>query len=437
MRPDVKQPKSSNMSLLRIKSICKPSILKSARFNSTWANVTQGPPDPILGVTQAYLEDKNPLKINLGVGAYRDDSGKPWVLPSVKKSQKIIAGEQRDLEYAPISGTQNFTKLASELAYGKNCQALQNGRIAIVQSLSGTGALRIGAEFIRKFWLPLNPDAKVYVPSPTWGNHHAIFKDAGLKVDTYRYYDAATRGLDFDGMCKDLEKMKDGQVILLHACAQNPTGVDVHPNQMAKLSELCARHLVFFDMAYQGFASGNVDKDAEFMRLFVKDGHNILLAQSFAKNMGLYGERVGTLSVVCPDEETKKRVESQLKIIIRPMYSSPPLSGARIATEILGREDLFNDWSHEILTMANRIISMRQLLFSHLVHTYQSKLSWDHITNQIGMFCYTGLSPEQVERMRHEFSVYMTKDGRISIAGITSGNVEYLARAIHEVTKDA
>ncbi|KAJ3280994.1 aspartate transaminase aat1 [Borealophlyctis nickersoniae] len=425
--------------LTQSRLVARPAVrlLKPSRavFASTWSHVQQGPPDPILGVTEAFKADKNPKKMNLGVGAYRDDQGKPFVLSSVRKAEKAIHESLLDKEYIPITGLAEYNKLSAKLAYGENSGPLSAGQIVAAQSLSGTGALRIGGEFINRFYQG-NGGKKIYLPTPSWGNHGAIFRDSKLEVGQYRYFDKKTNGLDFNGMREDIRNMPEGSVVLLHACAHNPTGVDPTQEQWAELSKLIQskKHLAFFDMAYQGFASGNTDRDAFALRHFVEQGHQVVLAQSFAKNMGLYGERVGMFSIVTDSAEEAKKVDSQVKILIRPMYSSPPFSGARIVQEVLSNPELKQEWLGEVKFMADRIIDMRSKLRGHL-EDMGSKLPWSHVTSQIGMFCYSGLKPEQVDRLRNEFSVYLTRDGRISIAGITSQNVEYLAKAIHEVTK--
>uniref|UniRef100_A0A8D0CUI0 Aspartate aminotransferase n=1 Tax=Sander lucioperca TaxID=283035 RepID=A0A8D0CUI0_SANLU len=392
-----------------------------------------GPPDPILGVSEAYKRDTNPKKMNLGVGAYRDDQGKPFVLSCVRKAEAVITAKQMDKEYLAIGGLGEFTKSCAQLALGNDNEVLKSGRNITVQTISGTGSLRIGANFLSRFHGPRD----VYLPKPSWGNHTPIFRDAGMQLKAYRYYDPSTCGFDFKGALDDISKIPEQSVIMLHACAHNPTGVDPRPEQWKEISDIVkvSRNLlVFFDMAYQGFASGDIDRDAWAVRYFIEQGHNILLSQSFAKNMGLYGERVGGFTVVCNDAEEAKRVESQLKILIRPIYSNPPMNGARIAATILNTPDLRSLWLEEVHGMANRIIKMREELVAGLKKE-GSTHNWQHVTDQIGMFCFTGLKPEQVERLTKEFSVYMTKDGRISMAGVTSGNVGYLANGIHAVTK--
>ncbi|KAI8071130.1 aspartate aminotransferase [Gilbertella persicaria] len=413
----------------------KPSRMASRAFISTWNAVPQGPPDAILGVTEAFRKDTSPNKMNLGVGAYRDDGGKPYVLTSVKKAEKILIEKNLDKEYAGITGVPAFTKAAGALAYGDDSSVIAENRLAITQSISGTGALRIGAEFLNAWY----PHAKnIIVPNPTWGNHIPIMKNAGLNLEKYTYFDKQTNGLNIDGMLEDLHKSPKNTIVLLHACAHNPTGVDPTKEQWDQISKVIKEreHFAFFDMAYQGFASGDCTNDAYALRKFVDEGHQVILAQSFAKNMGLYGERVGSFSVVCADAEEKSRVDSQLKIIIRPMYSNPPIHGAHLVHTVLDTPELKKEWLGEVKHMADRIITMRQKLRGHLENDFGSKKSWNHITDQIGMFCYSGMTPEQVDKIKSEWHVYLTQDGRISMAGISSQNVKYLAEAIHNVTKD-
>ncbi|KAI8994952.1 aspartate aminotransferase [Pilobolus umbonatus] len=417
------------------RSSFRHSRLTSRAFLSTWNAVPQGPPDAILGVTEAYKKDPSPKKMNLGVGAYRDDTGKPYVLTSVRKAEKIIMDNNIDKEYAGITGVPAFTKAAGLLAYGDDSPVIAEDRLAITQTISGTGALRIGAEFFNAWY----PHAKnIIVPNPTWGNHIPIMKNAGLNLEKYSYFDKKTNGLNIDGMLEDIHKAPKNTIVLLHACAHNPTGVDPTPAQWDQISNAIKDrdHFAFFDMAYQGFASGDCTRDAYALRKFVDDGHQVVLSQSFAKNMGLYGERVGSFSIVCADAAERARVDSQLKIIIRPMYSNPPIHGAHIVSTVLNTPELKQEWLGEVKFMADRIITMRTKLRDHLEKDFGSKKSWNHITDQIGMFCYSGMTPEQVNKIKSEWSVYLTQDGRISMAGISSETVKYLAEAIHNVTKD-
>jgi len=410
-----------------------PLLSSAARNSSFWTGVEMGPPDAILGVTEAFKRDTSSSKMNLGVGAYRDDAGQPFVLPSVAKAEANIMAAKLNKEYAPIGGEAEFCKESAKLALGDNSSVVKDGLNVTIQGISGTGSLRVGTAFLNK-WFPGNK--VVYLPKPSWGNHTPIIKHAGLEVGGYRYYDANTCGMDFNGAMEDIKNIPEGSIIMLHACAHNPTGVDPSPEQWKEMSTVIKQRnlLPFFDMAYQGFASGDVDKDAFAVRQFINDGHMILLSQSYSKNMGLYGERTGAFTVVCKDKDEAARVESQIKILVRPLYSNPPRHGARIVTEILTNEAIRAEWLVDVKTMADRIITMRDSLKAGLEREGSSR-NWQHITDQIGMFCFTGMTPQQVEAITKDFSVYLTKDGRISVAGISSSNVDYLAHAMHMVTK--
>ncbi|CAL0328921.1 unnamed protein product [Lupinus luteus] len=404
------------------------------RLMSSWfRNVDQAPKDPILGVTEAFLADQSPNKVNVGVGAYRDDNGKPVVLQCVREAEKRIAGSQF-MEYLPMAGSIKLVEESLKLAYGENSEFIKDKRIAAVQALSGTGACRLFAAFQQRF----HPGTQIYIPVPTWANHHNIWRDAGVPLKTFRYYYPESRGLDFSGLLEDIKNAPNGSFFLLHACAHNPTGVDPTEEQWREISSLIKAkgHFPFFDMAYQGFASGSPERDAKAISIFLEDGHLIGLAQSYAKNMGLYGQRVGCLSVLCEDDKQAVAVKSQLQLISRPMYSNPPLHGALIASTVLGDPELKKLWLEEVKGMADRIIGMRATLRENL-EKRGSPLPWQHITDQIGMFCYSGMTPEQVDRLTNEFHIYMTRNGRISMAGINTGNVGYIADAIHEVTKSA
>lgn len=411
-----------------------PVALNAAsRQNSWWSHVEMGPPDAILGITDAYKKDTNPKKINLGVGAYRDDNGKPYVLPSVRVAEQKLLSQGLDKEYAGIIGIADFCKAAAKLAFSENSVVIKEELNATVQGISGTGALYIGGAFLGDFF---KGNKEIYMPTPTWGNHIPLFRRCGLTVKQYRYYDPKTCGFDFNGALQDIAKIPENSIILLHACAHNPTGVDPKPEQWKEMSNVIKSRKLFpfFDMAYQGFASGNCDRDAQAVRMFIEDGHRIALAQSFAKNMGLYGERVGAFSMVCSSKEEAQRVMSQIKIIIRPTYSNPPVHGARIASMVLTDPALNKQWLQEVKGMADRIIGMRTKLRDGLKREGSTR-NWQHIIDQIGMFCFTGMTQDQVERLTKEHSVYLTKDGRISVAGVSSGNVDYLAHAMHQVTK--
>ncbi|XP_010110107.2 aspartate aminotransferase 3, chloroplastic [Morus notabilis] len=333
--------------------------------DSVFAHIVRAPEDPILGVTVAYNKDPSPVKLNLGVGAYRTEEGKPLVLNVVRRAeQQLVNDVSRVKEYLPIVGLADFNKLSAKLILGADSPAIQENRVTTVQCLSGTGSLRVGGEFLARHY----HERTIYIPQPTWGNHTKVFTLSGLSVKTYQYYDPATRGLNFQGLLEDLGSAPSGAIVLLHACAHNPTGVDPTLEQWEQIRQLIRSKalLPFFDSAYQGFASGSLDADAQPVRLFAADGGECLIAQSYAKNMGLYGERVGALSIVCKTADVASRVESQLKLVIRPMYSNPPIHGASIVAIILKDRDLYNEWTIELKAMADRIISMRQQLFDAL-----------------------------------------------------------------------
>lgn len=403
----------------------------AARFSSHWAQYEMGPPDPIVGLNEAFAHDDFENKVNVGVGAYRGDDGRPFVLPVVRKAEKMMEGHHLDHEYLPIAGDPIFVKLATEFVYGENSAPIAEGRLAAVQTLSGTGGLRVFGEFLKK-----GGHEHIYVPNPTWGNHIPIMTNAGLEVRKYSYYNVDTSGLDFEKMMADIKDMPAGSCILLHACAHNPTGMDPTLEQWAEISKAVKDYKLvpFFDCAYQGFASGNAPKDAAAIRMFVEDGHSIALVQSFSKNFGLYGQRVGALSVVCADPEEAKKVTSQLKITIRPMYSNPPKHGAHIVRTILGSEALTGEFIDQCKGMADRINDMRASLRTNLEQAGSTR-NWEHITKQIGMFAFSGMNKDQVMAIREKHHIYCTLDGRISMAGVTSGNVAYMADAIHDVTK--
>merc|ERR1712018_1023942 len=358
---------------------------------------------------------------------------KPFVLPSVRKAEEKILTSLMNKEYAAIGGEPEYGRLSANLAFGDGNAIVSEGRNVTVQCISGTGSLRVGANFLSS-WFPGNKT--VYLPKPSWGNHTPIMKHAGLQVGSYGYYDPTTCGLNFAAACEDISKIPENSIILLHSCAHNPTGVDPSQEQWKELSQLVKdrKLYVFFDMAYQGFASGDVDGDAFAVRQFLEDGHNICLAQSYAKNMGLYGERAGAFTVVCQDKEEAARVASQIKILIRPLYPSPPIHGARLVTTVLSDPALRAEWLQDVKGMADRIITMRQKLKDGLAREGSTR-NWEHITDQIGMFCFTGMTPDQVANIIKDHSVYLTKDGRVSVAGVSSANVDYLAAAMHAVTK--
>lgn len=423
------------LSLLLSASQAFSTITKSDMASAYLKDVPEGPPDAILGIAEAFKSCTDERKVNVCVGAYRDSSGKPWILPSVRKAEeRLLADSTVNKEYAPIAGDAKYVELALGFAYGAQADM---SNIAGVQSLSGTGACRIGGHFLSKF-VP-KPEGldkvPIYIPNPTWGNHIAIFNNCGMDVRRYRYYNTKTNRLDYDGLMEDLKEAPDGSVILLHACAHNPTGCDPTMGQWKAISDLIKikKHHVFFDSAYQGFASGDAEADASALRYFVSEGHNVVLAQSFAKNFGLYGERTGTLSVVCNSPEERSAVMSQLKLIIRPMYSSPPIHGSSIVKTVLTDDELTAQYYDNCKEMADRINAMRVKLVQVLKEV-GSTHDWSHVTEQIGMFAYTGMNSDMCDELTSKYSIFLTRDGRISLAGLNDGNIEYVAKAIHDVT---
>ncbi|KAL5601377.1 uncharacterized protein BROUX77_005626 [Berkeleyomyces rouxiae] len=403
--------------------------------------VPQAPEDALFGLMRNYRADTSPNKVDLGIGAYRDENAKPWVLPVVKKAEAILAADpELNHEYAPILGVPAFTSKAAELIIGASSAALAEKRVSSVQTISGTGAVHMGALFLSKFY---RGNRQVYISDPTWANHTQIFKNVGLPVLQYPYFDKATRGLDFDGLMKSLSEASDRSVVLLHPCAHNPTGVDPSQEQWKQIAELLKKknHLPFFDCAYQGFASGDVARDAWAISYFIEQGFDMLIAQSFAKNFGLYGERAGCLHAVASaaslaaDANVAARVASQLAILQRSEISNPPLYGARIVSVVLNDSALYEEWKDNLRTMSGRIIAMRTALRNKL-EELKTPGTWNHITDQIGMFSFTGLSPAQVLRIREESHIYMTNNGRISMAGLNTRNVEYVAQAIDKVVRE-
>ncbi|XP_049278240.1 aspartate aminotransferase, cytoplasmic [Anopheles funestus] len=397
---------------------------------SIFASVELGPPVEVFALNKACLEDPNPNKVNLGVGAYRTNEGKPWILPVVKKAEAaIVADGSLNHEYLPVLGMDNITNAASSLLLGEDNDALKSKRAFGVQCLSGTGALRLGAEFLAR----ILKRTTFYYSDPTWENHHKVFLYAGFtEPKTYRYWHQETRAIDFAGMLEDLGNAPEGAVVILHACAHNPTGIDPTEDQWKQIADVCEKRKLFpfFDSAYQGFASGDPNKDAFAVRYFVSRGFELFCAQSFAKNFGLYNERIGNLTVVQKEATTSAAVASQITLLVRGMYSNPPAFGSRIVSRVLNDKELRNEWMECIKTMSSRIITMRKALYDELV-ALKTPGTWEHITNQIGMFSYTGLNETQVQILIKEFSIYLLKTGRISMCGLNESNVAYVARAIH------
>ncbi|OCB84252.1 aspartate aminotransferase [Sanghuangporus baumii] len=412
------------------------SIIMSQPID-TWASVPQAPPDSIFKLTAAYKTDTHPQKVNLGVGAYRDDNGKPWVLPVVQKVNEILLKDTTlDHEYLPITGLPEFTSAAAQVLFSAGSAALKEGRISSVQTISGTGANHLAALFLAKFY-QWNGPKQVFISNPTWANHKAILKNVGIEPVDYPYYDPKTIGLDFSGLLNSLSSAPERSVFLLHACAHNPTGVDPTNEQWEKIADVMLQkgHYAFFDCAYQGFASGDLDRDASAVRHFEQRGVPLLVCQSFAKNAGLYGERVGALHVVGATHDAAVRVKSQLSVLQRSEISNPPTYGARIMALILNDSGLFEEWKRDIKTMADRIINMRKELFVLLTDELKTPGKWEHIVNQIGMFSFTGLNTTQSKALLEKAHVYLTENGRISMAGLNSKNIRYFAESMDQAVR--
>jgi aspartate/tyrosine/aromatic aminotransferase len=405
------------------------------RFASTWADdVKAAPLDPILGMSQRFQQDTDPRKVNVSIGAYRTDEGKPLVLSCVRKAEQlVVADKSANKEYLPQRGDVVFNNLCAQMLFGEDSKLVQDGMVAVAQTLSGTGSLRLGAEFLKRY----APPGPVYISTPTWGTHNSIMEHAGLSTAAYRYWNGATRSLDFTGMLEDIKNAKPGSILLLHAAAHNPTGVDPTKAQWDELLGVCQakNHICWFDSAYQGFASGDLNKDAYAIRKFASAGCNMLISQSFAKNFGLYGERIGTLAVVCSKKESVPAVMSQLDVLVRNLYSNPPKHGAAIVRTILSDKALTQEWHSELFAMSKRIQDMRTALYNELKRL-GTPGTWTHITSQIGMFSYTGLTPKQSDAMVDKHHVYMLRNGRISMAGVTTKNVAYLAAAIDDCVRN-
>lgn len=400
-------------------------------MTSRFSVVKVGPPIEVFAVNKAYLDDTFDLKVNLSVGAYRTDEGKPWVLPVVRKTEKQLADDETlNHEYLPVLGLDACSSAATKMLLSADSSALTQGRAFGVQTLSGTGALRVGAEFLHRQL----KYTTFYYSSPTWENHHLLFTNAGFtEPRQYRYWNAETRSLDLDGFLEDLRAAPKDSVIILHACAHNPTGCDPTHEQWTQIADVIEEKQLFpfFDSAYQGFASGDLEKDAWAVRYFTDRGFELLCAQSFAKNFGLYNERVGNLTMVVKDVSDLVAVKSQLTLIVRGMYSNPPNHGGRIVATVLNNPQLFEEWKECVRTMANRVLDMRQGLKERL-ERLGTPGTWDHIVTQIGMFSYTGLSPQQVEHLTRKYHIYLLKSGRINMCGLTTKNIDYVAQAIHE-----
>ena len=398
--------------------------------SSIFAAVELAPRDPILGLNEAFNTDPRDTKVNLGVGVYFDDNGKLPLLGAVRIAEETRLKAAPPRGYQPIEGAPAYNQAVQNLLFGKDSSLLANGQVITAQALGGTGALKVGADYLKR----LNPEAKVYISDPSWENHRALFESAGFEVENYAYYDATTRGVNFTAMKASLNSLAAGSIIVLHACCHNPTGADLSQAQWDEVVEICKdKGLVpFLDMAYQGFADG-IDADAVAVRALSNSGLQFFIASSFSKSFSLYGERVGALSIITASKEESARVLSQVKRVIRTNYSNPPIHGGALVAGVLASPELRQMWETELAGMRDRIRSMRTSLVD-AIKAQGVAQDFSFIVQQRGMFSYTGLTAAQVERMKEEFGIYAVSTGRICLAALNSKNVDYVANAIVTVT---
>jgi aromatic-amino-acid transaminase len=398
-------------------------------MTSLFAAIDMAPRDPILGLNEQFAADPNPAKVNLGVGVYYDDEGKLPLLQCVAWAERQMAESPKPRGYLPIDGIAAYDRAVQGLVFGTDSEAVKAGRIATVQAVGGTGGLKIGADFLHR----LTPGAKVIISDPSWENHRALFESAGFVVESYPYYDAARRGVNFAAMLAALQSAAPGTIVVLHACCHNPTGYDLDRAQWSQVVEAVkARGLVpFLDMAYQGFGEG-ITEDGAVIGQFMASGLDFFVSTSFSKSFSLYGERVGALSVVCQSKDEADRVLSQLKRVIRTNYSNPPTHGAQVVAAVLTTPELRALWEEELAGMRVRIKQMRQTLVDTL-RAAGVRQDMSFITQQKGMFSYSGLNRDQMHRLRNEFGIYGVDSGRICVAAINSKNVDAVARAIASV----
>ena len=391
--------------------------------------IQAAPADPILGLGEAFKAEQREGKVNLGIGVYKDAAGQTPIVKAVKEAEKRLLDKENTKNYLTIDGVAAFNAETQKLLFGAESEIVQSRRAKTAQSLGGTGSLRVAAEFIKR----QTPARHVWTSAPTWPNHNAIFNAVGINIRDYRYDDKAGHSLDWDGMIEDLQQAQAGDVVLLHGCCHNPTGIDPTPEQWAALAKISAEKgwLPLFDFAYQGFANG-LEQDAAGLRAFAANHQEMLVASSYSKNFGLYNERVGAFTLVAADEETAARAFSQVKSIIRTLYSNPASHGGSAVAIVLQDEALKAQWVAELDEMRSRIKEMRRQ-FVDLLKEYGAEQDFSFIINQNGMFSFSGLTPEQVDRLKDEFAIYAVRSGRINVAGITAANIRYLCESIVKV----
>ncbi len=390
---------------------------------------TPAPPDAILGLTEAFKKDPNPNKINLGVGVYKDEAGNTPVLRSVRQAEERILHQEKTKTYLPIEGSPAYAAATQELLFGADHEVIQSQRAATAQAPGGTGALRVAADLIRK----LMPGTRVWLSTPTWPNHPSVFQAAGLEIGTYPYFDAAANSVAFDDLLAALREIPSGDAVVLHACCHNPTGVDLNAEQWRAVADVVAERglLPILDFAYQGFSTG-LREDAMGLLELARPGVELMVANSYSKNFGLYAERVGALTVVAKDAQAAGTMLSHVKQVIRANFSNPPAHGSAIVTTILGDPALRRQWEDEVAEMRDRINTMRHLFVETLNEKGVAR-DFSFIARQRGMFSFSGLNPEQVKRLRDEYAIYIVGSGRISVAGMSTQSMDYLCSAIADV----
>ena len=391
--------------------------------------IEAAPADPILGLGEAFKAETRSSKVNLGIGVYKDAQGKTPIVKAVKEAEKRLLETENTKNYLTIDGVADYNEQTQVLLFGAGSEIIASKRAKTAQSLGGTGALRVAAEFVKR----QTGSRNVWISAPTWPNHNAIFKAVGINIRDYRYYDKTAHALDWDGLIEDLGQAQEGDVVLLHGCCHNPTGIDPTPEQWETLAKMSAEKgwLPLFDFAYQGFANG-LEEDAYGLRAFAKLNKELLVASSYSKNFGMYNERVGAFTIVAADAETADRAFSQVKSIIRTLYSNPASHGGATVALVLKDEALKAQWIAELDEMRARIKEMRRQ-FVDLLKEYGAGQDFSFIVKQNGMFSFSGLSPEQVDRLKDEFAIYAVRSGRINVAGITADNIRYLCESIVKV----
>ena len=394
--------------------------------------LTMAPADPIIGLTETFKNDPNPKKINLGVGVYKDGDGNTPIFASVKTAEERLLTHEDTKNYLGIEGDEAYNKAVQELLWGTDHEILTSGRAGTAQAPGGTGALRIAGDFIHQHY----PHARVWLSDPTWANHPKIFESASVPTETYRYYNPASFGLDFDALIQDLGQIPAGDVVLLHGCCHNPTGVDPSAEQWAQIADIITDRgiIPLVDFAYQGLGNG-LAEDAVGLLSLSQPGYELLVASSFSKNFGLYRERTGALTIVGKNATTVEKAMSHIKICIRTNYSNPPSHGAQAVATVLNDPDLRAQWDGEVKAMRDRINNMRTL-FVDTLETKGVRRDFSFIAHQRGMFSFSGLTPEQVEALREKYSIYIVSSGRINVAGMTKDNIGPLCEAIAEILTD-